>query len=110
MNLIKTAAVSVPDFRAFYISLINSFPQSNHTKSPENINTNERLRKNQMNTSSYSGAVSSLVSRVIKYSDFDFSVHFDSSFNNILKDLLVSPSLSIVILGDNQKLNIAGRW
>lgn len=65
-------------------------------------------KKNQKFDSSKTGAVERLVTRVLKYSDSDLPVLAESSLNNILKNLFVSPSLSMGILGDINSLNVAG--
>ena len=57
---------------------------------------------------SKSGVVERLVKRIIKYDPSKLLDRSKSKMNNILKELFVIRSLSMGILGDSSKLNIAG--
>lgn len=68
----------------------------------------KKQKKNQKMNNSKSGVVERLVKRVLRYDDSKLSDKVESRLNTILKELFVIPSLSMGILGDPSKLNIAG--
>ena len=68
----------------------------------------KKQKKNQKMNNSKSGVVERLVKRILKYDNSKLSDRIESKMNNILKELFVIPSLSMCILGDPSKLNIAG--
>jgi hypothetical protein len=68
----------------------------------------KKQKKNQKMNNSKSGVVERLVKRVLKYDNSKLCDRIESKMNTILKELFVIPSLSMGILGDPSKLNIAG--
>lgn len=68
----------------------------------------KKQKKNQKMDSSKPGVVERLVKRVLKYDNTKLPDTIESTLNTVLKDLFVIPSLSMGILGDPSKLNIAG--
>jgi hypothetical protein len=68
---------------------------------------NKKQKKNQKLDSSKPGIVERLVKRVLKFDNSKLPDTLEAIFNLILKDLFVSPSLSMGILGDPLKFNVA---
>ncbi len=68
----------------------------------------KKQKKNQKINSSKPGVVERLVKRVLKYDNSKLPDNLEITLNHILKDVFVMPSLSMGILGDPDKLNIAG--
>ncbi|NSW92800.1 MAG: transposase [Firmicutes bacterium] len=67
-----------------------------------------KQKKNQKMDSPPTTLTERLVKRVLKYSDAKLPDSIEASLNLILKELFVLPSLKSGLLGDPQKLNIAG--
>ena len=68
---------------------------------------NKKQKKNEKMDSSKPSVVERLVKRVLKYDNSKLPETLESTLNLLLKDLFVSPSLSIGILGDPLKFNVA---
>jgi len=108
----QSTAESIPGVGTFYdftnklISAERAYKKSRKHKRKRK--PKKKLKKNQKYNSSKPGAVERLVNRVFKYPDSELPVHAESLLNTVLKDLFVMPSLSMGILGDTNKFNIAG--
>jgi len=83
--------------RILYKSKLRKFKSKPKKKQKKNVKLN----------SSKSGVVERLVKRVLKYNNSKLPDTLEASLNGILKDLFVSPSLSMGILGDPFKFNVA---
>ncbi|MDI3535203.1 MAG: hypothetical protein PWQ82_1568 [Thermosediminibacterales bacterium] len=111
-NLDEIPADTLPGIGTFY-DFMDRLIRKDKLLYKSNIRKRRRKpknkqKKNQKYDSSKPGVVNRLVNRVIKYSDKPLLDTPESILNKILKEIFVVPSVSMGILGDTDKFNIAG--